>query len=268
MKKIYLSVLALSVGSLSFAQELKKRTFEEANQSVINAEDLKNYKSTSFSANKKAGGDTLWSEDFENGLPAGWTSVDNNSNSFEWYLNSGLLPESAALGDDWDPLVFEGAEGNYMMLPSGYYNTPRAATQNDNAEMDAYFQTAAIPLNNIGGVSVTFKQDFIQCCAINPAPESFVSVSTDPTFPSGLLTKEYDIIGGVPGNIRFNGTTTINISDIAANYTGDIYLRFHVRSGIRFYYWTIDDIALVQSQDHDITTSQASYGFYGDQTQR
>jgi hypothetical protein len=264
MKKIYLSALALSLGSLSFGQNLIKKEFRETKlQKTLAPAPLNSSTGSSVVANKKAAGDTLWSEDFNNGFPAGWNSVDNTNNNAVWVLQpAGPIPDADFTSGV--STIQSTSGGNCMLLYGDDYNSPIPA--GGYFDMDAYFQTSAINFSTpVSGVSVEFQQYFRRCCAINPPPVSVLAVSTDPTFPAGASTEEYDIIGGIGGNVYSPDpmNMSINISSIAANYTGDIYLRFHVKSGTDSYFWFIDDIAVVESQNNDIVTSQASYGFYG-----
>jgi hypothetical protein len=54
---------------------------------------------------------------------------------------------------------------------------------------------------------------------------------------------------------------SVNISAIAANYTGKIFLRFHVQSGTSHYFWMIDDIVIAESPTNDISAQSGYYGF-------
>ena len=256
MKKIYLCALALSVGSLSFGQQLNKRTFaEEKSNFTLNTAQPTTVGDVSF--NSKAPGDILWSEDFTGGLPAGWTSVDNTSNNFLWVLDPGTANVIAEF-TDVTPIA-SNSGGNYMLINGDGYNQPVSTGTTD---LDAYFQTDAITIPAVSGVSVNFQQKFRRCCAITPSPEVVLAVSTDPAFASNV--QEFDIIGGIAGNVQSPDPMdmSINISSVAANQT-TIYLRWHIKSGTSHYYWMIDDIELVESVTNDIVASSASAHFFG-----
>jgi PKD repeat protein len=201
----------------------------------------------------------IWSEDFTNGIPTGWDIVDNTSNNFVWSLQSaGTLPETPYTINQ--PTISSTSGGNSMLLYGESYNTP--ASNGGDIDMDSYFQTAAIPVSNLSGVSVNFQQSFRRCCGTTPYPQVVLSVSTDSSFTNPT---EYDIIGGVAANILSADpmNMSFNISAVAANYTGNIYLRWHMKSGVSYYFWMIDDIALVESELNDIITNTASYAFNG-----
>jgi hypothetical protein len=261
MKKIYLCALALTLGTLSFAQQIKDRTFtaSKLQPSIDNG-----VKSSigSIRANYKAPGDVIWSENFDASasLPTGWTTVDLTGNDFVWVVQPpGTLPAAAFTPSE--STITSTSGGNSMLLYGDLYNTP--TPNGGDVNMDSYFQTAAIPVNNVLGVSVNFQQKFRRCCAITPTPEVVLIASTDPTFATNF--QEYDIIGGVPVNITSADpmNMSVNISAIAANYVGNIYLRFHIKTGISHYYWMIDDIQLTEAQTNDLSTTVGSANFSG-----
>ncbi len=262
MKKIYLSALALSVGLTAFAQNKITKGFEK--EMLQPTEDIGIKIKTGQSAlNNKAPGDTLWSEDFTNGLPTGWYVMDNTGNNRDWVINS-----ATAQNNNLTPAGYTNATpiasvsgGNHMLMFGDEYNRVQLATTGAADDIDSYFQTSGIQVTNALGLSVVFQQKFRRCCSITPAPETVLSVSTDSTFATNF--QEYDIIGGVAGNVQSADPMdmSINISAIAANYTGKIWLRFHIKSGSSHYYNMIDDIAVVESPTNDIVTQSGYYGF-------
>ncbi len=259
MKKIYLCALALSVGSLSFGQGITGKTFENVKlqKEVDQYGPMKAYGSNLIN---KAPGDTIWQEDFTNGIPTGWYVQDNTGNNAVWVIQpAGPLPPADFTPAGSVNTISSTSGGNCMLLYSDLYESPIPA--GGYYDMDSYFQTSGIQVNNFTGVSVNFQQYFRRCCAITPAPVSVVSVSTDSTFATNF--QEYDIIGGVGGNIASADpmSMSINISAIAANYTGKIWLRFHIKSGTEAYWWMIDDIAVVEAPTNDMVTQAPYYGF-------
>ena len=258
--------MALSVGSLSFGQNLVKKEFKETKlertSSVFEANQT--FANQNTVMNKKAPGDTIWSEDFDasSALPANWSVTDLTGNNAVWVIQPpGVLPDADFTTNQ--PTIASTSGNNCILLYSDLYESPMPA--GGYYDMDSYFQTGAINLSNYIGVSVEFQQSFRKCCTLNPAPVAVLSVSTDAAFTSPT---EYDIIGGIAETSPNPMNMSVNISAVAANYAGDIYLRFHIKSGIEAYYWMIDDIAIVETVENDITTSQASYSFYGAQYTR
>jgi hypothetical protein len=266
MKKNYLCAIALSLGNLSFAQQLKNKTFTVSKLQPSIANGVTSSLGRSVNTNYKAPRDVLWSEDFTGGIPAGWTVVDKNEKEYLWKLNSDSINNrtSSPEGYTRTSAIKSTSGGNHMLLFSNEYNRELMANTNGSGvNMDSYFQTGAIPLNNLIGVSVSFQQKFRRCCRINPAPEIVLVVSKDATFATNF--HEYDMINGVDANEESADpmNVSINISAIAANYTGNIYLRFHVKSVTSNYYWMIDDIQVVESETNDLITKIASANFNG-----
>ncbi|NRA93745.1 MAG: hypothetical protein HRU26_13900, partial [Psychroserpens sp.] len=261
MKKIYLCAMALSVGSLSFGQQLVGKQFTE-NMSQLSKDNGQTINTAS--SNNKAPGDIIWSEDFTGGFPAGWSVLDNTGNGFDWVLD----PGSANVVADFTNTapIASNSGGNYMLMNADGYNSPIPA--GGAVEMDSYFQTSAITLAGQAGVSVTFQQKFRRCCANVPAPVINLSVSTDPTFATNVM--DYDINGGISTNDASPDPMdmSINITAIAGGLTGDIYLRFHLVSGSSHYFWMIDDIAVVESPINDMVAINGFYGFFGVQYTR
>ena len=97
MKKIYLSVIALSVGSLSFAQQINNKVFTKPSLQPSLSNGITSTIGSS-KTNFKAPGDTIFSEDFTNGIPTGWTVVDNTNNNYLWVINDDSIANNAASG--------------------------------------------------------------------------------------------------------------------------------------------------------------------------
>ena len=264
MKKIYICALALFLGNLSFAQQITPRTFTKSSLQTSVNNGLPSAIGD-IQANYKAPGDVIWSEDFTNGLPKDWKVVDNTNKGYKWVINSDSISNTSATPPGFTDAgaIKSKSGGKHMLIFGDEYNRLEMANTGKATDLDSYFQTAAISVKNMLGVSVNFQQKFRQCCAINPSPVVVLIASKDPNFKNNV--KEYDIIGGVAGNVQSADpmNMSINISAIAANYDGKIYLRFHIKSGTSHYYWMIDDIEVVESQTNDIVASAGSAHFYG-----
>ena len=266
MKKIYLSVLALSIGTVSFGQALNGKSFAKDNAQLMTHDGTV---SNAGPTSSKAPGDVIWSEDFTGGIPAGWTMTDNTSNNYVWVLNSADISnnQSTPPGYTNATAIASVSGGNHMLLFGDEYNRIQLANTGNATDMDSYFQTTGIPLTGQPGISVEFQQKFRRCCA-NGGIEVNLVASMDPTFTTGVGT--YDITAGIATNAQSPDpiNMSINISDIAGGQTGMLYLRWHVAAGSSHYYWMIDDINVVETVENDITTQQASYSFYGCQYTR
>jgi hypothetical protein len=244
MKKIYMTtgILMLSA-TFTFGQRniMKnmptKAKLGPADQSVG---VLKN-----TNTNQKAAGDIIWSEDFTGGVPAGWTFGGTTNAGADWQINSTTVTGTYTNATP----IASGSGGNHMLY-FGEAITPIA-------DRDAYFQTTAIALTGQSSVTVRFDQKFRLCCASTAALN--LVVSTDAGFTT---TQTYDARGAVAINAQSADplTTAINITDFVGGYTGNIYLRFHWASGASHYYWMVDDIEVLESENNDLITYDEYYG--------
>ncbi len=262
MLKIYTFILTLIDSVTAFTQHNIQKGFENVRMQLSEAEPQL-YKPVKYTPNDKAPGDTLWSEDFTNGLPNGWYVQDNTGNNYDWVVNSGPIQNNnlTPQGYTQTTAIASKSEGNYMLLFSDEYNRVQLATTGAADDMNSYFQTNGIQVNNEPALNVSFQQKFNKCCAITPPPVMVLSVSTDSTFATNF--QEYDLIQGAGAGVYSPDpmNVEINISAIAANYTGKIWLRVHMKSGISHYFWMIDDMSVEVPPANDILTTAASYGF-------
>ncbi|MGB0886511.1 MAG: hypothetical protein ACPGSL_00195, partial [Vicingaceae bacterium] len=266
MIKLYILILSFLLSMLCTAQNVGNKGFQKLKGKQNPASINNQLPNTYIQQNKKATGDTIWSEDFTNGFPTGWSVYDSTGNNAVWIIQpqgSGAIPDANFTMNQLN--IASKSGGNYMLLYSDLYNSPGPSS--NYYEMNSFFQTAAIPLNNLPGVIVEFQQSFRWCCDISNS-KAVLTVSTDPTFTTNVM--EYDIKGRIDNNTASPDpmNMSVNISAIAANYTGDIYLRFHIKNGISAYYWMIDDIHIVESPINDIQVSNGFYGFDGYQYTR
>ncbi|MBL4668268.1 MAG: T9SS type A sorting domain-containing protein [Flavobacteriales bacterium] len=242
-------------------QNLEDKKFQYLKTQLTKDSDLE--KVTPFSVtNYKAPGDVIWSEDFTGGFPSGWSVYDSTGNGFNWVLDPGTTNITAEFTNATP--IASNSGGNHMLLFGDQYNQPAAS---GTIDMNAYFQTAAIPLTGQPFINVNFQQKFRRCCNTTNGQANLL-VSTDPTFTTNVSS--YDLIGGVPQAVASPNpmNMSINISNIAGGVNGNIYLRFHISSGISHYFWMIDDIELVESIRNDIVATNGFYGFNGYQYTR
>ena len=258
MKKLLLSSLAICLSFGMIAQNQLSNIF------LQDQEELEMHNSTNINnvTNLKAGGDTIWTEDFTGGMPAGWTVVDGNGMSYDWTISS-----ASNITADYTntTAIASTSGGNYMLLFGDNYNTGGGSTA-----MDAYFQTSAINLGTLSGgtgypaVSIRWQQKFRNCCSGNSMSMT-IQVSRDAAFTPGATTISYEANPGVAVNAGSADPemTEVNISAVAGgNYTGDIYIRFH-KINDSHYYWMIDDIELFESLDNDLINTASYFGTLG-----
>jgi hypothetical protein len=115
MKKIYLCAMALSVGSISFGQQLNEKIDFGSNHLASEHKS-----SLSNTANNKALGTVIWSDDFD--TPSDWI-IDNNGQTgsqFGWTID--------AVSDGWWSAagINSVSGGNFAELSNG---VPQTSTQ-------------------------------------------------------------------------------------------------------------------------------------------
>jgi hypothetical protein len=249
-KTITLATVATIAISGAFGQTATTQ-FPEAKTvfSELSADDM--FKALSADNSKvQAFGDTVFYENFDNGIPSGWTVVDNTNNNFVWKQTT--QPPGGQYSGTIPVINSTTKTGGFMQLPSDFYNTPLPPSP---VSMDSYFQTDAIDCSNIGSVLLRFQQYFRYCCSSTQSQLS-VWVSNN-----GTNWTEFSAKKGLGANTASPNpdNITINISSVAANQS-TVYLRFH-KQGASHYFWMIDDIAIVEGPTNDMKLDEELVDF-------
>jgi hypothetical protein len=197
------------------------------------------FSQTSNSTNKKAIGDTLWSEDFGNGMPPSWTTYDSTGLNMNWrWANQDSIISGTGFTTHHRIQSSTGANG-FMLLFADSFN-PNLMNPVD---LNAYFQTDQITLSRAESYVLEFQQDYRLCCNPSPSNGLYVVVSSDPDFPLGINTESFVANEGVWNESWGLNLRQIDISSIAVG-APQIFLRFYWRLQ-SYYYWEIDDLAIV-----------------------
>jgi hypothetical protein len=248
MKRLYIicgmAVLALGVN----AQGIDKSSLKQLPSQL----SLNKKASSTVTDQQKAPGDIIWTEDFTTGIPAGWSTVDNNGMGYDWVINNADITADFTS----TTAIASTSGGNHMLLFGDENNVGGGSTP-----MDAYFQTAAISMGTgYPAVSIRFEQKFRECCT--GAASMNVIVSRDAAFTPGATTVAYNTNSA---SVAVNATsadplmTSINISAVAGGgYAGDIYIRFH-KTINSHYFWMVDDIELFETESFDISLNADSW---------
>lgn len=268
MKKLLLfnCIAALSLGA--YAQTGKLNQLKPVtNHALVNSSEILMDTPIKPSEVAKAGGsgnatsaagDIIWSEDFANGIPAGWVLSGANSAQCPWVHS------------------FDGSQGFFNGTPGG--NPIQSATaangflicDPDSANnalygqpsgsqyqyLESYITTSAINMSGQPVARLEFQQSF----RYNNSPVLEVGVSTD-----GVTFTAFDAKGNIaPNTASANPTTfSIDISSIAGNQS-TVYLRFGWSA--RVYFWMIDDIKIVVPQNNDLKLAETYFYSYADST--
>lgn len=196
----------------------------------------------------------FWTEDFGNGFPTGWASVDS----------SGICP--------WVYTV-DGSYGNFNGNGGVAAGTPISSTTTSNGflicdpdsanhvtygqpsgttyqYLSSYFITDAIDCSGHSSVILSFEQYY----RYNNGVPMYVFVSNDSTNWVG-----YDVSGGLANNTASANPdiVNLNITNTAANQA-TVYLK--IGWSARVYFWQIDDMSLREADPYDVVNEDNWWG--------
>lgn len=251
MKKLYITgALLLSTG-LTFGQQ----NILEQNEPDAPATPVDKVKPNAKPISAK-GGNTIWSEDFGNGWPAGWV-VDDQSGICPWvyttdgswgYWNgnnataadAGIQSTTSANGF----LICDVDSANHFN-----YGQPSGSTYQ---YLSTYFITDSIDCSGFPAVKLEFEQFF----RLNNSVDLEVQVSND-----SINWTTWTVQGGAANNAASADPemVSINISSVAGNQSS-VYLR--IGWSARVYFWMIDDMRIVEAPTDDVSLDLATFDDY------
>jgi len=195
--------------------------------------------------NNKAYNDTLWTEDFNGGLPSGWSISTNSFGNLNWRWDT--VYRSGMFTSNTPAINSSTAFNGFMSMPLDFYNTPMPAIGAVN--YTSYFQSPPIPISNRASIELRLQQYYQLCCSSNS--DAVVQVSNDnfQTFDEYNLSTV--ILNTPSANVEF---ASINVSKTLA-YQDTAYLRFYI-DGFSHYFWMIDDLALVEGNGQKIEKAE------------
>lgn len=209
----------------------------------------------------KAIGDTLYYQDFNGGLPMGWSIVNNNTNNFVWKWDT--VYQNGQFSSPGNIIVSTTAANGFMSLPSDFYNTPIPGT--GGVPMNTYFQSDSIDLTKGGtviaprNIIVTYQQTLRRCCT--GLVKHVLQVSTD----NFLTFQEFDATNGLAlGATSGTVTNAINISSATLGSTS-VKIRFLAEGNVAFF-WMIDDLAITEGPRNDLELRDPYLEFNSDYT--
>jgi hypothetical protein len=259
MKKIYLCALALSAGSMTFAQSLQQKMAFGVNKAE------KEFQGNSVN-NQKALGVVIWSDDFD--TPGDWT-IDNDGqtgSTFGWTID--------AVSDGWwsSAGISSASGGNFAELSNGD-PTQTPGTQAMNV---TYTLTTANSLNLIGlGGSENVTLEFNQYGArFNDLQE--IQISTDGTNFITVGDNLDKLVHSQSTNAPYPNPDfkTINLAPyLTASTATSVWIRFRWTTNFPgsasnpnvwvAYGWYLDDLKLRTNPDNDIAVTRGLWGSAG-----
>jgi len=261
MKNFYLLAAVLFTSSAMFGQ----RAMTEARENFSPAKNIKSHVAGPHgnTAIQKASGDTVFSDDFANGLAGNngvgaWTT--GGSDGALW-----LQDFDGPNGDFSDPdeIIVSTTVGNgFMMFDSNVSNDGCTDPGGSCITRDGWLISPVLDLTATPFVHLVFQQKYRWCCAA--AAPYFVEVSSDggATWPTRMAIN----LEGLTNEDFGTSTVRVNIGPgIAAN---PAMARFRISHDGTFtgnashYHWQVDDLALVESETNDLAFNFTAFDNY------
>ncbi len=175
----------------------------------------------------------FWTEDFDNGIPTGWTTTDGSSNGVLWEACSGTGPSPNCVDlYGQDPFASTTAANGFVVVDSD-------AAGDLPTNHISRLTTSAIDCSAASKVFAIF-QNYVGVFAVPSTDNVVLKVSTD-----GTNWTSYNVVEGLDVNNRFSDNphiAAINISVVAANKPV-VYLQWEW-TGNYEYWWMLDDVQL------------------------
>ena len=186
-----------------------------------------------------AKGQAFYSEDFANGIPVGWSNVDNSGNNVLWRTTTtGSVNTNVSVDTALNPVGTTAANG-YLIIDSD--SAGQASTQ------DAVLTTTAINCTAHANVHLAFNEYFAQYLTATGT----VSISID-------NLSWTDIHSAHTGLGLNQGTPNPNYVDIdvssMAGGQATVYIRFSFH-GEWDYWWFVDDLSLFEPPPVDLAVN-------------
>ena len=191
-------------------------------------------------------GDTLWSEDFGNGFPSGWTIQDasgicpwvwSDDGSWGYFNTNNGSSASTAIAST------TAANGFLICDIDSANNVNYGQPSGSNYQyLETYFTTNSIDLTGHPAVVLEFQQFF----RYNNGVDMNVLVSTN-----NVTWTTFTVQGNSSNNTASQNpeTVKINISAVAGNQP-NVYIK--IGWSARVYYWMIDDMKILEADDNDL----------------
>lgn len=192
----------------------------------------------------------IWSNDFSN--PSDWTMTNTSNPALDWVIETDV---NAAPRTEFRPVGMVSASNGYLLINSDAAGS--TATQNADVTL-----TTAINMTTLGTTANDFGLVFDHCYR-NYYDMRIVRVSGD----GGANWTDFVITDG--NSTSFNSanpeTTTLNISSIVAPggvLSTNVLIEFNYQ-GAYGWFWAVDDVRIVELDNHDLSLDQIMFGSDG-----
>lgn len=212
--------------------------------------------SFTFSSEAQILGEALYSWDFANGLPAGWTNTSDTGISLWEYRGPNTVPSNAicsrgSCGSASVPLASQTLSNGFFIFDSNYWDDAGPSCGAgfgqglDPAPHAASLTSQTLNFTGYTAVVLTFQQQYRHYQATTKVEVSNNGGSTWTEVGSNAGTES--------PNVEWK---TINISALAA---GQSNVKFRFSFAGTYYWWLIDDIGIYSPNDNDIAISEPQY---------
>jgi hypothetical protein len=244
MKKVYLLVSAVSIGSLAFGQQTLIRNAQRQEAQQILSQSENSIEKAPVHAFTKAPGDVLFSDNFASGIGA-WTTAGANGSVWAVDLNG----PNGQFSQATEKIQSTTQANGFAMFDADLSNPGAGPYTNYVASL----VSPVIDMTGITNALLTFEHRYRTCCDGNFYPK--VEVSTN-----GFTTMtEFDVtVDGIVVNATSPTTKAkVNLSAYLATATNLNNFQFRFTwdggAGTSHYHWQIDDVSLIEANDNDIT---------------
>ncbi|MBE50855.1 MAG: hypothetical protein CMP51_04105 [Flavobacteriales bacterium] len=218
----------------------------------------------------------IWSEDFDGGFPAGWSTYSLNTgagnNGATSAGNTAECPWKHSFQGSWGywnsvgtnsagnptgpaaPISSTTASNGFLISDidsANHWNgNPGSSSGSSYHYLESYFTTSAIDLTGWNNVSLEFEHSF----RLNNSINLEVAISSD-----SVTWNSYNVQGNATNNQASADPEylSLNISSIAGNQS-TVYVRIGWTA--RVYFWMIDDMKIVETPDNRLSLVDAESG--------
>ena len=198
-------------------------------------------------------GDTVWLEDFSNGIPTGWVLSGADASTCPWRYtftgSNGFFNGSYPIASD--PMNSASASNGFLLCdPDSTNQAVNGQPSGSNyVYLESYITTSAIDLTGEPSVRLEFEQSF----RYNNSPDMEVSVSTD-----GVSWTTFEAKGAIAANTASPDPMTFS-KDVSSLVGGSSTVYIKIGWSARVYFWMIDDIRFVVPPANDLVLDNAFY---------
>jgi hypothetical protein len=201
-------------------------------------------------------GEPIYSWDFANGLPTGWTNTSDTGISLWEYRGPNTEPNNSicsrgSCGAASVPLASQTVSNGFFIFDSNYWDDSGTACGGgfgqgiDPAPHAASLTSETLNFTGYTAVVLTFQQQYRHYQATTKIEVSNNGGTTWTEVGSNLNTESL--------NVEWK---TINISTLAAGQTN---VKFRFSFAGTYYWWLIDDVFIYSPNDNDIAISAPQY---------